>query len=105
MERMRLFGYVVLKNGEVISINEARCRLAYGHEGDRRRERQSIASAITKDGIVEYHAPQTVTDYITSISEVDVPAGAYYPSLDLSEGTVISDPKISHRDPLLFEDV
>ena len=102
-ERRQLFGYVLLKNGEYLTIAEAHRRLADGHEGHLKRERMSFGAPITKDDIAEggWHDPQVYHDVIDSIGEIDVPEGAEYPALHLSGGVVLSDPKIQHRDHLL----
>ena len=46
------------------------------------------------------HLPETVTDYVNSIGEVDVPSGKNYPLLGIFEGEVIRDPKVRISDPL-----
>jgi hypothetical protein len=88
-ERLRLFGYVKLKSGEVISIDEASTRL-----------KASITQNPTKrilpilpEDVLEWHQPETFRDCINSVGEVDVPKEHEYPALGLSEGDVLRDPK------------
>jgi len=98
-ERRRLYGYVRLKNGEYITIDEARNRIADGKLGHPKRERMGFGAPITKEDIVEWVTPGTVRDHIDSIAEVDVPLHANYPMLKITEGTVISDPKVDYHIP------
>jgi hypothetical protein len=94
-ERLRLFGYVLLKNGEVLSIDDATARLC---DGMRAEENPNIVDGISKDDILEWHQPETYHDVLDSIGEIDVPKDAYYPALGLFPGVVLIDPKIKHRD-------
>ena len=102
VERRRLFGYVLLKSGEYLTITEAHRRLADGHEGHPKRERLTFGAPITKDDVREWVDPKSERDVTDSIGEVDVPLGASYPALHLSGGEVLSDPKTrpAYHDPL-----
>jgi hypothetical protein len=91
-ERMRLFGFVRLKTGDIISLDEATKRLNLSLKGD-------VIEGLGKDQIVEWHQPEAITDVTNSIGEVD--ATAYYPALDIFPGVVLRDPKIGHKDPAL----
>lgn len=96
-ERLRLFGYVKLRNGETISIDEATHRLALAtSESPSKR-----AEGITKEQIADWHVPESFRDVLDSLGEIDVPRGGSYPALGLGEGTVLIDPKIRHTDPAL----
>jgi hypothetical protein len=99
-ERLRLFGYVLLKNGEILSIDDAMARL---RDGLRAEENPNIVDGISKDDIAEWHSPESYRDVIDSLGEIDVPRGVTYPALGLGEGTVLLDPKLRdmHRDPAL----
>jgi hypothetical protein len=97
-ERLRLFGYVRLKNGEVLSIDDAIARL---RDGLRAEENPNIVGGIGKDDILEWHVAESVRDVIDSKGEIDVPKGACYPALGIGEGTVLLDPKLRHKDPAL----
>jgi len=97
-ERLRLWGYVLLKNGEVLSIDDAVTRL---RDGIRSKENPNITGGIEKDEILEWHQPESVRDVLDSKGEIDVAKGVYYPALGLGEGTVLIDPKIRHRDRAL----
>jgi hypothetical protein len=101
-ERLRLFGYVLLKNGEVLSIDDALARL---RDGARAKENPNITGGIRKDDILDWHAPESFRDVIDSKGEIDVPGGVSYPALGLGEGTVLIDPKLKHRDPALRRQV
>jgi hypothetical protein len=89
---MRLFGFVRLKTGDIISLDEATKRLNLSLKGD-------VIEGLGKDQIVEWHQPEAITDVTNSIGEVD--ATAYYPALDIFPGVVLRDPKIGHKDPAL----
>ena len=97
-ERLRLFGYVLLKNGEVLSIDDSIARL---RDGLRAQEDPNITGGIGKDDVLEWHQPESYRDVIDSLGEIDVPKDMYYPALDLFPGVVLVDPKIRHRDPAL----
>ena len=57
-ERLRLFGYVKLRNGDTISIDEATRRLALAtSESPSKR-----AGGIMKDQIAEWHVPESFRD-------------------------------------------
>jgi hypothetical protein len=89
---MRLFGYVKLKSGELISLAEATRRLRLSLKGD-------LVKGLDKDQIAEWHQPEAITDATVSLGEVD--ATAYYPALGIFPGVVLRDPKIRHKDPAL----
>lgn len=95
-QRLRLFGYVLLKNGEVLSIDDALTRL---RDGLRAKENPNITRGISKDDILEWHAPETYRDVLISIGEVD--ALQHYPALRVSKGDVLVDPKLRYRHPAL----
>ena len=95
-QRLRLFGYVLLKNGEVLSIDDALTRL---HDGLGPKENPSITGGIGKDDILDWHAPETYRDVLDSIGEID--ALQHYPALGVFPGVVLLDPKLRHRDPAL----
>jgi hypothetical protein len=96
-ERLRLFGHVKLKNGEVISIDEASTRLKASLTQNPNRRILPILPA----DILEWHMPETFTDCLTSIGEVDVPKHRAYPALGLGEGDVLRDPKLRYVHPSL----
>jgi hypothetical protein len=95
-ERLRLFGYVLLTNGEVLSIDDAVARL---RDGLRAEENPNTVGGITSSDIDTWHQPESVRDVIDSIGEVD--AVAHYPALGIFPGVVLVDPKLRHRDPAL----
>jgi hypothetical protein len=97
-ERLHLFGYVLLKNGAVLSIDDAIARLRHGLRAERD---PNIVGGIGKDDILEWHQPESFRDVLDSLGEIDVPRGVSYPALGLGEGTVLIDPKIRHKDPAL----
>lgn len=100
-ELQKLFGYVRLKNGEEISIDEARRRLSAALNETRRNE--SDKTPICPVDIAEWHDPETFHDNIDSLGEVD--ALGDYPTLSIERGTVLWDPKLrvpgGFRDPVM----
>lgn len=83
LEWLRLHGYYEEKEtGRCFSKSEA--EIFFGRDDKR----------------LIVHLPETVTDYINSIGEVDVPSGKHYPLLGIHEGEVIRDPKVKLSDPL-----
>jgi hypothetical protein len=97
-ERLRLFGYVILRNGEVISPEEGLSRLRDGIRAKERDEKPK-PNAILHDDILEWHEAEVYRDELVSKGEVD--AISYFPALDIWPGVVLVDPKIRHRDPAL----
>ncbi len=95
-ERMRLFGYVKLKNGETISLDEALRRLQDGM-----RVTPRTGNSIQQNDIEVWCEPESFTDCLNSIGEVD--ALTNYPALAVEEGTVLRDPKLRHVDAALRE--
>jgi hypothetical protein len=98
MERLRLFGYVILKNGEVTSPEEALSRLRDGIRAKERRETPP-ANAISQEDILQWHDAEVYRDCVLSIGEVD--AISEFPTLGITAGVVLMDPKLRHRDPAL----
>ena len=96
-ERLRLFGYVLLKNREVLSIDDAIARL---RDGLRAEENPNTVGGISRDDILQWHIPETYRDVIDSLGEID--ATQHYPSLGVFPGIVLVDPKVHHRDPIVF---
>ena len=94
-ERQRLFGYVVLRNGEIIGIDEAIWRL---RDGIRAKEKDDPKpqNAILQEDILAWHEPEVYHDQTVSKGEVD--ALDYFPALGIFPGVVLRDPKIRHRD-------
>lgn len=99
-QRLRLFGYVLLKNGEVLSIDDAIARL---RDGLRAEENPNITGGIGKDDILDWHAPESYRDVLESVGEID--ALQHYPALGVFPGVVLIDPKLRHRDPALCRKV
>lgn len=98
-ERLRLFGYVRLKSGETLSVDNALVRLKAGlTENPNKR-----ILPILQDDIAEWYQPETYQDAVNSVGEVDVPKGASFPALGLTEGDVLRDPKLrpSYQHPAL----
>ncbi len=91
-ELQRLFGHAKLKNGEIISINEATERLR--------------TNEIRPQDIENWFMPEGVRDVLNSLGEVD--AMAEYPALGIPKGTVLFDPKIrvpgGHTDPAIKQE-
>ena len=85
-ERMRLFGYVKLKNGEMISISEAKSRgITDDDVLDKiapEAERDGVDACITADGRIEHH------------SKGEIRAGRDYRALKILKGDVLIDRKI-----------
>ncbi len=81
-QRFRLFGYVLLKNGEVLRIDDAIARL---RDGIRAREDPNIVGGIGKDDILEWYAPESFRDVLDSVGEID--AVQHYPALDVFPGS------------------
>jgi hypothetical protein len=95
-QRLRLFGYVLLTNGEVLSIDDAIARL---RDGMRAEENPNITGGIDKDDILEWHQPESYRDVLDSLGEID--AVEEYPALQVSKGDVLVDPKLRYRHPAL----
>jgi hypothetical protein len=91
-EIRKLFGHAKLKNGEILSINEATERLR--------------TNEIGPQDIEQWFLPEGVRDVVNSLGELD--ANAEYPALGIPKGTVLLDPKIrvpgGHRDPALIQE-
>jgi hypothetical protein len=96
-ERLRLFGYVLLRNGEVLSIDDAIARL---RDGLRAEENPNIVGGISKDDVLKWHVPESCRDVLDSLGEID--AVSHYPALHVFPGIVLVDPKVHHRDPIVF---
>jgi hypothetical protein len=94
-ERLRLFGHVKLKNGEVISIDEASTRL----KASLTQNPNKRILPILPEDIDEWHAPESFTDTVLSIGEVD--CLDIYPALGLFPGVVLRDPKLRYVDQVL----
>jgi hypothetical protein len=98
MERLRLFGYVILRSGEVTSPEDALSRLRDGIRAKERKEKPP-ANAISQEDILQWHDAEVYRDCVQSIGEVD--AVSEFPALDITAGVVLIDPKLRHRDPAL----
>jgi hypothetical protein len=95
-QRLRLFGYVLLRSGEVLSIDDALARL---RDGLRAKENPNITGGIGKDDILDWHQPESYRDVLDSVGEID--AVQHYSALGIFPGVVLIDPKLRHRDPAL----
>ena len=77
-EHERLFGYVILTNGEKISTED----------GLRRLERHKLS----RDEILVWHNPEIYCDVLDSIGERD--ALDTFPVMDVNRADVLYDPKL-----------
>jgi hypothetical protein len=98
MERLRLFGYVILKNGEITRPEEALSRLRDGIRAKERKENPPT-NAIFQEDILQWYDAEVYRDCVLSIGEVD--AISEFPALGITAGVVLIDPKLGHRDPAL----
>lgn len=94
-EQLRLWGYIRLRTGEILTIDETLRRLRDALSPNPNRRRYGIE----KKDIAEWHQPETFHDVLNSLGEID--ALQEYPALGIEPGTVLVDPKIRHRDPAL----
>jgi hypothetical protein len=94
VERARLFGYVRLVDGEVLSIDEALLRLQTSASED-----PNNRGGILPQDVAEWHQPEAVRDVLDSVGEID--AVSEYPALGIFSGVVLIDQKLRHRDPAL----
>ena len=95
-ERMHLFGYVKWCTGETISLDEAQGRI----RDILKDYLDKTPKEVIDEFVLEWHNPEAEQDVLKSVGEIDCKKDTY-PTLDLSSGDVLSDPKIRYRHPFL----